>query len=171
MFTAALAVLLASTSYASPYFRPIDPAHVHQVLGGFIDPNSPGNSSAGTAYALATHSVKDGCLMPSIVCEDWSPAMLGFSVNAGRVQVSIGPAVNLTPLAKLGLLKVLEAATAQDALAGVKGLLGSQPIGGPDVSMSFGPALAIAPVQGGVVLPVNRWQGQFRIFAGAALSF
>lgn len=163
--------ILGTTAAASPYFRPIDPNHPYKVIGGYIDMDAPGNTSAGTAVALVTHGVKDGCLLPSVVCEDWSPAMAGFSYNAGRLQFNVGPAVNLTPMAKIGALRLLNLLTKDDTLAGIKSLLGSQPISGPDVSTSFGPALNVTPIEHGVILPLNKWKGRPRMFVGAALRF
>lgn len=164
-------VCFCSSAQAGPYFRLVNPDHVNKVAGAFIDPVSLGNTSVGTAVALVTHSTADGCLLPQVVCEDWSPALVGLSVNGGRVLFNMGPAVNLTPIVKLGLLRLLTSLTQTETVAGTKALLGSQPVGGPDVSVSFGPALAVAPIEGGVLLPVNAWKGRFRIFAGAALKF
>ena len=171
MLMALVLVCLGVAAQARPYFRLIDPLHPAKVVGAFIDPVNPGNTSAGTAFALITHSPKDGCWLPSVGCVDWSPLMAGFSMNAGRAQFNVGPALNLTPAVKIGLWHALNLVTASETLTGVKSLLGSQPIGGPDVSASFGPALAVAPIERGILLPVNAWQPKFRIFAGAALHF
>lgn len=170
LIVAALLALPLSAQ-AGPYFRLLDPARPHKVVGAFVDPTNLGATSAGTAVALITHSKNDGCFMPSVVCEDWSPLMSGLSYNAGRFQFNVGPAMNLTPLAKRGILGVLELLTADETITGVKSLLSSQPITGPDVSLSFGPALAVAPIERGIILPLNQWRGKFRIFAGAALNF
>lgn len=164
-------VLSGSNVQAGPYFRLMDPAHPHKVAGAFIDPVNPGNTSVGTAFAIITHSVKDGCLMPRVTCENWSPLVAGLSVNGGRVQFNAGPAMNLTPAVKIGIWHILNSATNSDTLSGIKSMLSSQPIGGPDVSFSFGPALAVAPIERGVILPINAWKGKFRIFSGAAFRF
>lgn len=164
-------MFLPTLSFAGAYFRLIDLTHIHEVAGALIDPITLGNTSGVTAVALVTHSVRDGCILPSVVCEDWSPLMAGLSIRAGQVQLSVGPAVNLTPLAKLGLLSLVNQITKEDSLLGLKSVLGSQPISGPDLSISFGPALAVSPVDHGVIIPVNQWKGKPRLFAGAALSF
>lgn len=159
---------------AAPYFRLIDPAKPVRVAGAYVDPSSPGQTSYGTAVALVTHATADGCLMPTIVCEDWSPAMAGFSYNAGRFQFNIGPAINLAPIAKAALLRALGVVTREDQLVGLKSTLGSEPIvrgASGDLRVSFGPALNVAPVEHGVVLPLSQWKGRARIFAGAELKF
>lgn len=172
LLLAATLLCIVGEVQASPYFRLIDPGHVYRVAGAFIDPTDPGNTSVGSAVALVTHSVRDGqCLLPSVVCEDWSPLMVGLSVNSGRLRFDMGPAVNLTPMAKVGLLGILRIVTAEGSLVAIKGLLGSQPISGPDVSVSFGPALSVNPIDHGAIMPANAWKGRFVIFAGAALKF
>lgn len=165
------ALLLAAIPADAGYFRLIDPARPHKVVGAFIDPTDLDATSAGTAVALVTHSTSDGCFMPSVICEDWSPLMAGLSYNAGRFQFNAGPALNLTPLAKRGILGMLNLLTADETISGVKSLLGSEPVNGPDVSVSFGPALAVTPIERGIILPLNQWRGKFRVFAGAALKF
>lgn len=164
-------VCFGSTAQANPYFRLIDPAHVQKVAGAYIDPETPGDTAYGTSIALITHSTKDGCLFPTVVCEDWSPLMVGPSYSAGRFQANLGPAFNMAPLAKAGLLGALSYVTNDDQLAGVKSALSSVPIQGAELSFSFGPALQVAPVQHGVLVPLNQWQGKLRIFAGASLEF
>lgn len=169
---AVLSAILPATASAGPYFRLIDPARPVKSVGAYIDPVNTGNTAAGTAVALVTHSVRDGgCLVPSIACLDWSPLTAGLGYNGGRFQLNIGPAVNLTPVAKLGLLALLNKFTETETLRGTKSILGSQPIKGPDVSFAFGPALNIAPVERGVIIPISEWRPRLRIFAGAALSF
>lgn len=164
-------LVCAVSANAGPYFRFIDPANPYKVVGAFIDPINTGNTSAGSAVALVTHSVSGGCLLPSVVCEDWSPAIAGLSYNAGRFQFNVGPAINLTPIAKQAVLGLLNLVTKSETAQGVKSILGSQPISGPDLSFSFGPALNVAPIERGIILPLSEWRGKFRIFTGAALKF
>lgn len=154
--------------HAAPYFRLLDPGHPYKVVGAFVDPVAPGQTTAGTALALVTHSTRDGCLLPSVVCEDWAPLTAGLSINAGRVYLNLGPVANLAPIAKAGILGILNLATAPERLQGLKGALapGEQP-----VEISFGPNLNEKIIEHGVVLPLNKWQGRFRIFAGAAVRF
>lgn len=155
-------------SNAAPYFHVFDPAHIYKSVGAYIDPVDSGNTAFGTPIALITHSTRDGCLLPSIVCEDWSPLMAGFSVNAGRLSFNAGPAINLMPTARGGLLYIVNGLTADNQFGGLKSVLAPSDSG---VTISFGPALNVDPVQHGVFVPIRQWHGKFRIFAGAALKF
>jgi hypothetical protein len=160
-----LAVLMfvASSVQATPYLRLIDPTHPIVISGAFIDPINPGQTSAGSALALVTHSTRDGCMLPTIVCEDWVPLSAGFSANGGNAWLSLGPSMNLAPLMKAMALRGVNVLTKDGDYQGLKSSLGSVPIGGPDVTISFGPAW--------VVSPKENWKGRFRIFAGAGWRF
>ena len=172
MKCAIVVLLLATNAAAGPYFRLIDPEHVQRSAGAYVDPVNSGNTSAGTATALITHSVRDGgCLLPAVVCEDWSPLTVGFSVRAGHLDFNLGPVVNLTPLVKSGLLATLNVLTRDEVLSGVKSALGSESLDKSTPSIAFGPNLGVAPIQNGGVLSPLKWQGKFRIFAGAAWAF
>lgn len=161
--TTIVLLLAAGSANAQPYFRPIDLAHPRISAGAYVDPITPGQSAVGSALALVTHSTKDGCLLPTIVCEDWTPMAVGFSVNGGHALFGIGPSFNLAPLVKSALLSAVNAVTAEDTYKGLKSSLGSEPITGPDVTMSFGPAWVISPTE--------NYKGYFRIFAGGAWRF
>lgn len=163
---------LGINANAAPYFRVIDPNKPYKIVGAYVDPGNPGNTSFGTAIALVTHSTRDGCLFPKIVCEDWSPLMVGPSYNAGRFQVNIGPAVNLAPIARNLIVILGDKTLSEQNASGLRSALTSVPLKrGAQASISFGPALNFAPIQHGIVLPLNQWQGRFRLFAGAALEF
>lgn len=163
-------VCFGSSAHAEPYFRWADPAHVYKTAGAYVDPSAPGKSSYGTAVALVTHSPRDGCLLPTVVCEDWSPAMAGLSYNAGRFEFNVGPVANAAPAARAGLLGLVRGVTRDDQLTGLKDVLaGAHDVDG--VAIAFGPALNLAPIVRGVILPVTEWAPKFRIFAGAALKF
>ncbi len=159
----ALLAALAAPSKAAPYFRPLDLAHPHLSAGAYVDPVAPGQTSAGTSVALITHSVADGCEFPTVVCMDWTPLAAGFSVNGGRYLVGIGPSWNLAPVFKAFALKGLNMVTKPESYAGLKDSLGSVPIAGPDVTMSFGPAFVLSPQE--------NWKGYCRIFAGGMWRF
>ncbi len=165
-----IAAMFASNASAA-YFRFMDPSHPTKVVGAFIDPIDLGKTSASAPVAIVTHAVKDGCLFPTLACLDWSPLVAGLGYNGGRFEFNVGPAANLTPIAKGAILALLDKLTADETLSGVKSILGSQPISGPDVSLSFGPALNVAPIERGVILPLSEWKGRFRVFAGAAFRF
>jgi hypothetical protein len=171
MMVLVVVLILAETAFAKPYFRLLDLKNPYRVAGAYIDPEEPKLTAAGSAIALITHSTRDGCALPWIVCTDWSPAMLGFSYSAGRYQANVGPAINMTPLTKAIILRVVNATTKEDKALALKSILGSEPVSGPDVSFAFGPALQVEPVAHGVVLPFNEWRGKLRIFTGASLQF
>lgn len=156
-------MLLAGSASANPYFRPINLAHPQISAGAYVDPVNPGQSAAGTSVALVTHSTTDGCAMPTIVCEDWTPMAVGFSVNGGKTLLGVGPSFNLAPVVKSALLHGISAITKEESYRGLKSSLGSNPITGPDITMSFGPAWVISPTE--------NWKGYFRVFAGGAWRF
>lgn len=165
-----LSTLLCFTgnAQAAPYFRLLDPAHIHKIIGVSIDPVNTGQSSLVTEIALITHSTRDGCLFPAIVCEDWSPLMIGPSYHAGRFAVVFGPVVNLSAVAKIGLLKAVNLLTGEGEWPDLKGFLAPASDG---LTTSFGPQLQINPMNHGRMMPLNRWAPAGRIFAGAALKF
>lgn len=167
----ALLLLLATNAGAAPYFRPLDINKIHRSYGAYIDPFDTGNTSAGFATAFVTHSIRDGCLFPTIICEDWSPLAAGFSANSGRLTFNVGPSVNMNPLVKGGLFLLLNQITREDSLSGLKSALSSEPVDGGHLSMAFGPAVNWNPVQDGRFIAPDKWQGKFRVFAGAAWSF
>ena len=165
----AILLLLATNAGAAPYFRLIGTTDkIHKVTGASVDPLSPGQTSFVTEVALITHSTKDGCFLPSIVCEDWSPLMIGPSYSAGRFALVFGPVMNLAPATKQLLLRGLNMVTEQDKFGGLKAILAPSE---DSVTISFGPQLWINPAAHGTILPLNRWQPAGRIFAGTALRF
>lgn len=148
-------LLLSSSALANPYFRFLDPSHPQPVLGALVDPANLGNSEATSLLPLVTHSPKDGCLLPSVVCEDWSPLAAGGSSNAGKYTLDVGPlfnvlpwvqsaALSLTPEKWSGLVKVLS--TSQDQ----------------SVTFSAGPVFEYEQATN---------KGYFKIFTGVALHF
>jgi hypothetical protein len=171
MMLAAGLIALAAQASAMPYFRPIDPARPRLSAGAFIDPSDAGNSQAGTALAIFTHSPADGCLLPSVACVDWTPLAVGFSAGGGRTTLGLGPSANAAPLARALLLRAVEKVTPEDQYLGLKDSLAPGRSSGSDISVAFGPSLAWNVVERGVILPVNRWKGGFRVFAGAAWKF
>lgn len=156
-------LVLATQSEASPYFRILDISKPQISAGAFIDPTDTGNTSYGSMLALATHSNRDGCLLPSISCEDWSPLGVGFATKSGKTIFALGPSFNLAPLAKALLFKAFNAVTGPESYQGVKSALSSESLDRQDISLSFGPAWA--------VVPQDAWKGYFRCFAGAAWRF
>lgn len=137
---AALLMMVAAQAHAlqfgflpDNYFRPIDVTHPIVIAGAAIDPVHLGDSRAVSLVPLATHSPSDGCLLPAIVCEDWTPAAIGGSVNAGKLTFDIAPLANVLPWAKTGLLAITPT-----SWAGVRKVL-TPAAGQPAVTFSVGP--------------------------------
>ena len=154
--------LLASTANASPYFRLLDLSRPQINAGYFMDPNK-GTGTGGAMLAVVTHSPKDGCLLPSITCESWTPLAIGGSFLGSERFLAIGPSVNLAPIVKAGLRYALNAATRGDSYTNLKELLSEPENAEHDLSAAFGPQFVLAPDQ--------RWKGYFRLFVGGAWSF
>lgn len=148
-------VLLASQAQAVPYFRVLDYTHPKPVIGALLDPTALGNTEAASLLPLITHSPKDGCLLPAIVCEDWTPLAVGASMNAGKITLDVSPLANVLPWVQNAALAIVPV-----SWEGVQKVLSSN----VDHSVSF----SAGPV----------WQysqrtnkGYFKIFTGLALSF
>ena len=153
--TLLISLILAVPASATPYFRLIDPSHPAPVLGALVDPVHLGNTSAASLLPIFTHSPKDGCLLPSIVCEDWTPLAIGASMNGGKVTFDVAPLANvvpwvqnaalaLTPAKWQGLVKVLT------------------PSGPQAVTFSCGPVWEYSQAAN---------KGYFKVFTGLQLSF
>lgn len=156
-------ILLASTAQAAPYFRLLDLAKPQVSAGALVDPENSGNSSAASMLAVVSHSTRDGCLLPSVVCEDWTLLAVGVSANSGKTLLALGPSINVAPLAKALLLRGLNAVSAPETLPGVKESLGSVPLDRSDISVAFGPTWVLSPTE--------NWKGAIRIFAGGSWRF
>lgn len=152
-------LLIASAAQATPYLRPNagfkDPAHPQLIAGALLDPLSLDKTSGGSMLPVFTHSPKDGCLLPSIVCESWTPFAVGGSMNAGKVTLDIGPIANVLPWAQAGALSIVPAKW--DGL--VKVLSPS-----PDQSVTF---------SAGPIWEYNQRanRGYFKVFTGLQLNF
>ena len=88
--------------------------------------------------------------------------MGGSFVGPNRF-LAVGPSVNLAPLAKAGLLSLLNMTTKEGNYLNLKGLLAPPINAEHDLNAAFGPQFVLAPDQG--------WKGYFRIFAGGAWAF
>jgi hypothetical protein len=148
-------LLAAGMVHASPYFRPVDFRHPQPVGGALIDPVHPGNTTGAGLLPIFTHSPKDGCLLPSIVCEDWTPLAVGFSGNAGDWTFDAAPLANVLPWMQAGLSRVIPQGWA------LHDVVAYQP-GEDFITFSAGPAWEYRA-------STNR--GYFKIFTGVALHF
>lgn len=148
-------ILIGSMASATPYFRLIDPSHPQPVLGALVDPTHLGNSEAASLLPLVTHSTKDGCLLPSIVCEDWSPLAVGGSMNAGKITFDIAPIANVLPWFKSAALAI-----APSKWTGLIKVLSPSP--DQSVTFSAGPVFEYSQAAN---------HGYFKVFTGLKLSF
>lgn len=148
-------VVLAGAAQASPYFRLIDPSHPQPVVGALLAPDNMGDTAAASLLPLVTHSPKDGCLFPKLVCEDWTPLAIGASVNAGKLTFDVAPLANVLPWVQ---------AAAQAAMPeGYNSPVGwLKPSEGQAVTFSAGPVWEYRQLTN---------KGYFRVFTGVALHF
>ena len=147
--------ICAQRAVASPYFRPLDFSHSQPVVGALMDPTDLGNTEMASLLPIFTHSPKDGCLMPSIVCEDWSPLAVGVAVNAGKVTFDVGPIANVLPWMQAGALAVLP-----DSWTAARQFFQAGPTG--PVTFSGGPVWEYSQ---------RTDKGYFKVFSGVALHF
>lgn len=148
-------LFVASVAGAKPYFRLVNPSHPQMVAGALLDPQSLGNSEAASLLPIVTHSTADGCLLPSIVCEDWSPLAIGASMNAGKITFDVAPLANVLPWFQSAALAVIP-----DKFANVRNVLAPTP--GNAVTFSAGPVFQYRQANN---------HGYLRIFTGLALHF
>lgn len=167
MLAAALIALAAQVS-AAPYFRPLDLSAPRFSAGVLLDPAGGAAPAAFTSAAIVTHSPEDGCLFPSIACVDWSPLTIGGSFGGSRGTLGVGPSANMAPIMRAGLLLAVEKLTPDDQFLDLKDRLGVGSQSPSDVTVALGPSLAWNVIEGGTVLPINRWKGAVRVTIGAA---
>lgn len=152
---------------AGPYFRAIDLGDYRSLkpnTGALVDPTGKGANDAVGMLPLFSHSTEDGCLLPTIVCEDWSPLALGVGGNLrSDPYLAVGPSINILPVAKGVALASLNAATKAGDFASLKNSLKPAPKSSVDLAVAVGPTW--------VVKPSENWKGYFRLFFGGAWSF
>ena len=158
MLTAVLLLGLAAPSFASPYFRPLDYQHPAPVAGALLDPSALGNTESAALLPLVTHSPKDGCLLPALACEDWTPLAGGAAMNAGKLTFDVAPLANVLPSVIGGLLYLAPADWQQTW----KAAQASAPTRSTSLTISAGPVWEYSQA-------ANR--GRFKIFSGLALQF
>jgi len=96
----ALAILMVgplTPAMASPYFRIAKFGNLHPVAGALLDVGDLKKSELAGLVPLVTHTPADGCMLPSIVCEDWTPFAVGGGMNAGYLTFEIAPLANVLP--------------------------------------------------------------------------
>lgn len=157
--TVVISLFLAAPAFSTPYFRPnrvfTDPAHPVLVSGALIDPISLNQTSGVALLPVFTHSPKDGCLLPSIVCESWSPLAVGASLNAGKITLDVAPIANVLPWLQNAAISITPA-----KWQGLINIL--TPASGQTVTFSAGPCWQYSQLQN---------KGFFKVFAGLELNF
>lgn len=153
-----LLLILAASAHASPYLRtPFTGGPTVHYEGVIIDPTAPGKTAAIFEVALITHDPKDGCLFPSIICEEWAPLANGLGINGGRVLWDLGPTVNVFPWMLTGLAKVGYSPS-------------FWPAGSP-VAFAFGPKLGLNPIDQGKFQPINKWDARLLLMTALEVRF
>ncbi len=156
LLIAAVFVSCAPKASALPYFRPLDIAHPQPVVGALLAPENIGNTEAASLLPLITHSPKDGCLLPSIVCEDWTPLAIGASINAGNITFDVAPLANVLPW-----MQSAGKALIPSGWTGLRSIVDYDQTGDA-ISFSAGPVWEYKQLTN---------KGYFRIFTGLALHF
>lgn len=150
-----IVLMLPSAAIANPYFRLIDPHHLQPVVGALLAPEDLKHSSAASLLPLVTHSPNDGCMLPSIVCEDWTPLAVGASMNSGQITFDIAPLANVLPWMQRGAKSIVPA-----SWTATRAMLEATPES--QVSFSAGPVWEYRQATN---------KGYFRLFTGLALHF
>lgn len=144
-----------SIAHANPYFRFINPAHPHPTTGALLDTKNLRDSEAAVLLPLVTHSPTDGCIFPSIICEDWSPISIGGSMNAGKITFDVAPVANIVPWIQNTVLFFIPS-----SWIGLVNIL--SPEDGHPVTFSAGPVWEYRQLNN---------KGYFKIFTGLQLNF
>lgn len=149
-------IALIPSAQATPYFRLLNLENLHPVAGALLAPENLGQSAAAALLPLLTHSPKDGCLLPSIVCEDWTPLAVGASVNAGKITFDVAPLANVLPW-----MQSLGRSIIPEGWATLRSLV-EYNASGDAITFSAGPVWEYQQ---------RTNKGYFRVFTGLALHF
>lgn len=149
-----LMMFMPTFAAASPYFRLLDISHPQPVAGALLDVKDLNNTEGASLLPLITHSTKDGCILPSVVCEDWSPLAVGGSMIAGRLTLNVAPLVNVLPWVQAVALAVTPAKW--------QGIVNVLKPADSSVTFSAGPVWQYRQ---------DTNKGYFKIYTGLALHF
>jgi hypothetical protein len=160
-----LALILAgcgsAPAFASPYFRVIGDVYSVENVAVFNPNAGIGATQDAALVNVVTHSTKDGCLLPSIVCEDWSLLSVGGAFTGPNKLALFGSQYNLEPLFQAGAYGLLNAFTPSSSLTALKSFL-STPVSSA-VTLSIGAFWGVSPEQ--------NWKGYFLLTIGPKLTF
>lgn len=154
MLAAAL-ICFGVEAQATPYFRLLDPKHPQPVVGALLAPEDLGQTGAASMLPLITHSPTDGCFLPSLVCEDWTPLSVGASANSGNFTFDVAPLANVLPWMQTAALAVTPS-----SWQGIQRILSSSL--DRSVTFSAGPVWEYQQAKN---------KGFFRVFTGLSLHF
>lgn len=146
-----------SIAHTGPYFRVVDLSHPDPVLGALLAPEALGQSAAASLLPVFTHSPADGCLLPAILCEDWTPLAIGGSMAGGKATIDIAPLANVLPWVQSVALLVIP-----DRWAGIRSVVAPTPALSQPVTFSAGPVWEYQQ---------RTNKGYFRVFTGVALHW
>lgn len=149
----ALSLLLGplTPAKANPYFRVIGgEGYVKQIYTELALPFNGGNPLSLTSIPLVEHNQADGYVL--IPHEDWAPLTIGVALGSAqqivgsaaagqklRTALGLGPAANLSPSLKAGILGLLNATTSSGSLMNLKSMLMPNPSSsGVDVAINVG---------------------------------
>ena len=142
------------TALPDNYFRVLNLSKPVTVAGALIAP-SLGDSEGAVLVPIFTHSPADGCLLPGIVCEDWTPLAVGGAMNAGKISFEIAPLINVLPWMQTGLLALVPV-----SWASTRAML--TPVAGQPVTFSAGPVWHYSQAAN---------KGYYRTFTGLSFHF
>lgn len=154
-----LSALPPARAFANPYFRPnpvfSNPAHPVMIAGALIDPASLKETSGGSLLPVLTHSPSDGCLLPNVVCESWTPLAVGGALSEGKLTLDMGPVANVLPWFQTAAL-----AATPSSWQGLINIL--TPSAGSSVTFSAGPIWEYSQLAN---------HGYLKVFSGLQLNF
>lgn len=176
-----ISLFLSSPAFCSPYFRFAGSESKGPFSGGWdvdagdISAFSNGEQYGVTDVALITHSTKDGTIIPQswqkyIAPEDWVPLQIGGGGSfQGSAIINFGSSVNLAPQVFTPLFNAL--GSSKPWVNQLRSVLTEGYSKNQGLSIAAGPSWYALPVINGTVEPLDKWQGHFGWFTGAAWKF
>lgn len=146
LFAALLSVLSLPLFFVpakAAYFSLLDLKSPQTTVEAVIYPNKLTGTQMGSFLNVVNHSTANGCLLPKVVCEDWSLLQIGGTFTGPNKIFGLGPQFNLLPFMGLNSVVHLPANI--------------------DLTGSAGPKWLVSPEE--------RWKGYFAVTVGGSLKF